>query len=221
MSYEIQGRTGPTTNVDTNLGTPRLGAHGESIVNQLGGKYYEETRRGNVYVHQTAVAGVVIPIYSSVTPLFNIWNVSAGSHNVVPIKLQISLEATATPQIQGPFVFALITAGVVIAVPISAFTDVDIISMKTLQACRNAQVRCSLTATVAAPTRFLQLPYANPGVFATATATVPLQCLDYDFDGTMIIPPGMCCSLAGIVSPCTHEYNVALYFAVVPVQPGI
>lgn len=220
MSYEVQGRTGPTTNVDTNLATPRVGAHGEVIVNQLCGKYYEDARRGNVYIARSAVAGVVPPIYTSVTPLFPLWNIST-SYNLVPIRLQ--LVPLAGPLVHGQYGFAVITAGAVIgaALPISAFTDANLISARTLLATTNDAVRFGSTATVVAPTQFLPVPICNLGVYAITTSAAPgiLGCA-VDFDGEFVIGPGMCVCLSGNVD-MVRAHLITLSFAIKPVQPGI
>lgn len=211
-------RTGPATCVDSNTADIRGGAHGELIVNQLCGKYYEDARRGDVYFARSAVAGVVPPIYTSVTPLFPLWNVST-SYNVVPIRLQ--LVPLAGPLVHGQYGFAVINAGPIIAVPISAFTEADLISARTLTACRNGAVRFGSTATVAAPAQFLPVPICNLGVYAITTSAAPgiLGC-GHDFDGEFVVGPGMCICLSGNVA-MSVAHLITLSFAIKPVQPGI
>jgi hypothetical protein len=196
----------------------RAGAHGETIVNQLCGKYYEDARRGNIYFARSAVAGVVPPIYTSVTPLFPLWNVSQA-FNLVPLRLQLT--PLAGPLIHGQYGFAIITAGFTLGVPISAFTDTDIICAKTLLAGRHPAVRFGSTATVAAPTQFLPIPICNQGVYAITTSTAPgLSSNDLDFDGQFVVPPGMCICLSGNVA-MSVAHLITLSFSIQPVQPGI
>jgi hypothetical protein len=210
-------QTGPQANADSHFGFPRGGARGELIYNQLNGKYYEQARRGNVFIARTAIAGVVIPIYTSVTPLFPLWNVSCDK-NLVPMRLTIA--CLGTPAVQGEIVFAIVYPGPAIGVPVTAFTEVDLLNAGTLRLVRNAAVRFGSTATIVAPAVWMNTGITSSGVFAAATATAPFGILGVDFDGSFVVPPGCLIAVSGNVAQ-TAAFSIQLSFSIEPVQPGL
>ena len=54
----LQTQVGPQNLPDGNFGLIRGGAQGEMVTTHLHGKFYEQARRGNVYIAYSVVAGV-------------------------------------------------------------------------------------------------------------------------------------------------------------------
>jgi len=70
---------------DGSTATINMGRANEVLVASLHGKYFEQCYRGNVYYISTATAGVVIPIASTLTPTYSVWNPAGSGKLMIPI----------------------------------------------------------------------------------------------------------------------------------------
>ncbi len=66
----------------------------ETVFSELHGKYYKQLKRGNIFMASTAVGGVVIPISTTLTPTFTLWNPTGSGVTVTPIALLVGWSAT-------------------------------------------------------------------------------------------------------------------------------
>jgi hypothetical protein len=175
------------------------GKQGDQIVSELHGKYYTQAYRGNVYWGSTALAGVTLPILSSTSPTFVLWNQST-TKNLSLIRIQIT-PTTAMTTASGYGYAFLPNAGSAVgtAAPVSAVTPITATRGPVLipnvagQGLSGAVVASAATLTSAATI------FRNNGMSAgtgaiTAPATQPI--LQEDFDGTLIIPP-LCLMIVG------------------------
>src|SRR5437870_11181754 len=74
--------------------TLNAGRANELLVAELHGKYFTECYRGNVFYGSTATSGVVIPIGSSTTPTYCVWNPAGSGKLLVPIVTLLGWTAT-------------------------------------------------------------------------------------------------------------------------------
>src|SRR3974390_634115 len=70
------------------------GRSNEGIVAELHGKYFTQNYRGNVYASSTATTGVVIPIATTLTPTYSIWNPAGSGKLCVAIVCYVGWTST-------------------------------------------------------------------------------------------------------------------------------
>ena len=199
-----QIRVGAPSNVSATDGNAydQLGGKStEGVVTELHGKYYTQNYRGNCFMVSTVGAGLAIPISSTVTPVVMLWNPLGSGKNLVPMRFT-AVRAMNTTTVQGAInLLAVFGAGSVIATG-SAITAFNQSALGTNLF--NAQLGGGILSVMKSSANGTNtLAAASVAVVATmgglttstlagavaAPASVP-ACV-YDFDGTLIIPPGV------------------------------
>jgi hypothetical protein len=194
------GLVNPPSNVSASDGTnlPALqGKQGDQIVSELHGKYYTQAYRGNVYWGSTALAGVTLPILSSTSPTFVLWNQST-TKNLSIIRVQIT-PTTAMTTASGYGYAFLPNAGQGLGTPVSAVTPITAtrgpVLIPTVAGAGNSVAVVASAATLGSAATM----FRNNGMSAgTGAITAPAQqpIMSEDFDGTLILPPG-CLMIVG------------------------
>jgi len=176
------------------------GRANEMLMAELHGKYYTQNYRGNVFIGSTTTTGVVIPIATTKTPVYTIWNPAGSGKNIVPIVSLFSWNATTS--VLGAVIWTATTgAGSTIATtaPIVTFTSPQAPVNANLGSGKTSVAKFgndSTTISITAAASF----YRNTGITATAsTAGAIISAWSWrdDWDGTAIIPPGNAIHLMG------------------------
>lgn len=172
--------------------TVNMGRANELIVSELHGKYFEQCYRGNIYYASTASTGVVIPIATTLTPTYSLWNPAGSGKLMVPVALLLGW--TSTTAALGEIVWMATTnagSGISSTAPFVAFGTGSGVNAN-LGSGKVSQMRTATggtTTLVAAPTF-----YRSTGLSITATtaatATGPGWTWRDDFDGTSVVGPG-------------------------------
>ena len=187
----------------------RQGALADLIVSELNGKYYEAAYRGNVYWAKAIVTAPVIFSTAAGTGGPLLWN-SSTAYNLVLLKMTVGITTVST-----------VAGSLGIATGLSTIpgtlTAIDsLFNAKNpgvlLTATANAQVSRVGTPTAAA-TNFIPCFSINTGALTVAAG---LQ-LSYEFDGSIIVPPGSFVSPAGSATLTTLVANIGLCWMEVPV----
>ncbi len=183
---------------DGTTSSVNLGRANDLIVSELHGKYFQQCYRGNVYLASTTTGGVVLPISSTLTPTYSLWNPAGSGKLIVPIVTLISWNVT-TGVFGGLVWHATTNAGSSISstAPFVAFgtgtaVNANIGSGKVSQ----LRVGSGGTTTLVAASTF----YRNLGMtLITGAVTVPTApfILRDDWDGSGILPPGNAIHLFG------------------------
>jgi hypothetical protein len=188
-----------TTATDGNTYTVPQGRQTEQIVSELHGKYYQWAYRGRMFIGSSPIAGVAIPISSTTAPTPCIWNPLGSGVNVVLIRYTAAYTG-GTGVVTGFGYYALTGAGATIgtAAPISAFaatTPTNAIIGGGLA----SKVKFSSTGTVTLTSAGTLVKAMNMGqaVTAATNTNLPQGGISEDFDGTLIIPPGVLFYTAG------------------------
>ena len=225
-----QVRIGPPSNVsgtDGNAYDQLGGKSAEGIVAELHGKYYTNTYRGNCFTVSTVGAGLAVPISSSTAPVVMLWNPLGSGKNLVPLRF-VATGAFNTTYVQGSInLLAVFGAGSVIATgsAITAFNQ-SVLGTNLFNAQLgggNVSVMKSSangTNTIAAASVLVvaSMGSLNPSTLAGAVAASPAaQALVYDFDGTMIIPPGVAVYPASSAGASSALVVMSFTWAEVPV----
>ena len=176
-----------------------FGRANEVIFSELHGKYFEQCYRGNVFYASTTTAGVVIPIASTLTPVYSLWNPTGSGKLMVPIVTLIGW--TATTAALGSFVWTLTTvAGSApgTGLPFTAFgtgTAINAYAGSTKVSLMRTATGGTTTLTAAATF------YRETGLQITATTAASSAAPGWtwrdDWDGTSVVSPGNAIHLMG------------------------
>lgn len=176
-----------------------VGRSNELIVSELHGKYFEQLYRGNVFYGNTATAGVVIAISSTLTPTFSIWNPAQSGKLMVPICALIGW--TATTAALGTFVWHSTTgagAGLATAAPFSAFGSGTPVNAN-LGSSKASAMRFAGggTTTLTAAASFYRGTGISTLPTTAATATASWWLARDEWDGNGCLQPGTAIHLFG------------------------
>lgn len=181
----------------------------------MSGRYYTDANLGNVFIGTQAAAGAVLPIFSSTSPVFVVWNPLGSGKNIVPIWLTMGYVDTTGAA--GAFVIGYQTgvgSQIATGAPVTALTHVAPINAKLgggSSAARFAPATCTLTAGCA---RLMDIG-VNQTVLTAATTSSPQWMAEKKFDGELIITPGSLIVVGGNIATLS-KHVVTMCWAEVP-----
>lgn len=193
---------------------------GSAVVAKLHGNFYTQNYRGNVFVGTTAIGGVVLQIYTGLTNTtfgYGLWNPSGSGKNLVPIR--VALGYVSTVSIAGNIVYSYLPGvGSSVGTPISTFTGVTPICCNlggggasvAKFAAGAGSVVIAGTPTFLKTTGVSQFALTPGGTSQGQWTSVE------DFDGSLIIPPGVLFLIGGNVAQL-GVFDVATTWEEVPV----
>lgn len=191
---DIMAQVGPQTASDGSKILPRLGKTGEVVTQQLGADYYELTKRGKVFMGQTAVGGVAPGTALGTTAAFALYNPAGSGIDLVVLKTTVAyLSGTLGA---GNLVYAFNVNPVAAAV-----TGTAIVAYSGYLTNANGAGKPLTTATLPT-TPVLAYPFASLTALLASTAVSLYQIVD-EPRGSIIVPPGCCVSVQGIAAAGT------------------
>jgi hypothetical protein len=158
-----------------------LDNQGSQLASELHGKFYQASVRGNAFSFRTAEAGVTIPIVSATAGVYMITN-PVGSGKVLEL-IRFVIGLTTATEVVGVIGFGIQPTSAA-----TTYTTAGVLANNLHGAGKQsvATVWTSVTQTAVAATGGLFKPLVSvPAV----TGNTPFA-LEYDFDGTWLIPPG-------------------------------
>lgn len=175
------------------------------------GRYYPETKDGNVFIGSTAAAGVAFPISTGTAVTFGLWNTSP-TKNAVLMKLDIGYTsgtiALGTIGIANQYVsFATYTGG-----PLTAATAGTAKNAFLGNGANSSMTFIPATATLTAGGTALQWLGKSS---ESATAGTGVFNANYDFSGDIIVAPGNIVFVCGSVAQ-TALFSMSLTWAEFP-----
>ena len=164
--------------------------------------WYGLAKQGRVFTGNIAAAGVVLPIYSGTTQQVGLWNPLGNTKDL--IVRRISLTYVSGTGAAGGFVIgqrADAPAAVGTGLAITAFTETAAIPGygATGGLAQSAKYGQGATLTVTAPTVFRHLGL-NQTVLTAATTGSPQWQSSFDFEGDLVVVPGMAIFVAGAIA---------------------
>ena len=223
-----QIQVGAPSNVsatDGGLYTQLGGKSTEGIIAELHGKYYTQNYRGNMFMVSTVGAGLAIPILSTMAPTLVLWNPLGSGKNAVLVRASLANTNNATTAAGAIFLMADFNAGNTIATGacFTAFTQAALGTnlFNCMLGGGNVSVmKSSATATntlTAASTLIVAtLGSSGVGTVAGMVAANSAPAIVYDFDGSIIVPPGVAVHLAAGAAT-TALFTQTLVWEEVPV----
>ena len=172
--------------------TANFGRANDLIVSELHGKYFQQCYRGNLFYSSTASTGVVLPISTTLTPTYSLWNPSGSGKLLVPVVCYLGW--TSTTAALGEIVWMATTnagSGISSTAPFVAFGTGTPVN-GNLGSGKSSQMRVAnggTTTLVAASTFYRSTGWSITATTA-ATATGPGWTWRDDFDGSSVVPPG-------------------------------
>jgi hypothetical protein len=192
------------------------GKSGQAIVSAMHGTHYTSNARGNVYIGSQAATGVALPAVVSTTQQCGLFNPLGSGVNLSLIKLNMGFVSGTCLGMH--FVLGYKTgcgasiatgsAGITVATlatPISARLD-----GKTA-----GGVFMSAGITTAAPALLMTLGISQLVMTPATTSAVTFD-TDYEFDGTLIVPPGSAIFVAGAAANEVGVYCISLIWEELP-----
>jgi hypothetical protein len=193
----------------------RTGTYGDLIVSEMYGKYGELVKSGYVFAARVATAAA-IPVNTTLTNSPTLWNTASSGKLVIPLKILISPTAIGTPVLTGFTICYLLNAGdaVATAAPVVTFTNIAPVNL-LLGRGSVASTKFS-GATVTFTTQPAILYDIGMGHWIEGTAATGLPYLmAYDFDSTLMMPPGTLISI-GATAATSTTFNTTIIFAELP-----
>jgi hypothetical protein len=197
------------------------GRAGEALATQLHGKYYTQVYRGNVFIGSTAIAGVKLPISTTTTHVFAVWNPAGSLKNLVPLKLYAGL-LNDTTAVAGHIVYQYkANVGTVVgaASQLTTFTSATIVNANLGAGVQSVAKFAALAGAVVidVAATFLKNAGINQLATSTTSSTTQMQWTTVEeFEGTLIIPPNtLFCVSAN--AALLNSLDLALVWEEVPV----
>lgn len=163
-------------------------------------------------------AGITVPIYNSTSPTFALWNPAGSNKLIVPVRMSIGVEATATPAIATlGFSQKLSTgASAATAAPIAAFTDGNVWNGRIGRTGGNyGRLGVATTTLTAAGDFFYSLGFSQ----ATIALAAGLVNLTHEFNDALILEPGTLIHLVGNPAAPVEAMTPSIVWYEVPYQP--
>lgn len=186
----------PESYGDGTIGQARETTEAAAVSGEYCGKYYELCARGNLFIYETAVAGIALTTVAA-TNQFTVWNPAGSGKNFIPLVVRIGFVSGAA--IIAGFIgyYRYPYAGANIGLPFSVFTDIAItpayIGGPTRQV---SSMRFSTTNTLPAAPTFQRTSNFSLLQGRQATAWWPFKMIE-DLGGAIVVPPGTTFTIAG------------------------
>jgi hypothetical protein len=183
------------------------------------------TLAGQMFTSKGSVGGtgITVPIYSTTSPTFSLWNPSGSNKILVPVSIQLGTEATATVAIGSLALSVVYNTGGAFAtgLPIAAFTDAVVYNGRTrygssaVQAANNSgRVGIGTTTLTTAGTTFYEL-----GLSQATTALAPgWVWMEHDFQDKLALDPGTFIHLVGNPAAPVEAMNASICWYEIPYQ---
>jgi hypothetical protein len=222
-----RGRVGPDTLGDGAEAKIRQGRNAEQVVQDLHGRFYEQTFRANVYCGGMGLTAINAATFTSATldatetPIAGVWNPSASQVNLVIIEATLGLTMTALAATGGgPYVWATSTGNGVITTGAQPFNRKTLLRAGSSARDMTGLALTGLTTNMIV--RFGSSLFGGSAENAAFTATAVAmqtqqQAAKEYFNGSLIVPPGGVLALLATTTPVAHSAVSALVWEEVPI----
>jgi hypothetical protein len=211
---------------------PRIAHEGQQAIDFLHGKHYVDCLRGRIFSQATSPVGVAIPIYStaagSVEGGLPLWNPPGSGVVVELLRIDICY-ASGTADYGSIGIMAMSLNGIGTATGCSAFAAKTPMNGYLLGGQGSRVVSSNLgtvtvsnAGTVGAPTAGVLgagwvRTIADQNLEAQTGTPLPTGIRTYDFDGTLIVPPGVMIYLAAMRATTAALFATCMAWKEVPI----
>jgi hypothetical protein len=207
MGIEVNGRVGPGFAQDGSLADPRMTKDLGTVIQELHGKYYEATYRGNVFTCSTSAAGTTLvaanlsPLAAGGTPIIGLYNPQSSGKNLVINKVNVAVVTltASTGNIVWNYALNQTITAATNGVITSNFLGGSAASV--VKAYVNTATTGSTAAIMLRPAFQVQEVSAVGDIFGLA---------EQDINGDIIVPPGALIALANGISNTTTVLSASI-----------
>ncbi len=164
--------------------------------------FVQQALAGNNFVGSSLVAGVDLPISTTLSPTFALWNPVGSGVNLVLNTLMLDAIDVTTPLLTAAVLsFVANTGGnAATGAPVAAFTN-TLPFPAAVGGSKASKARFGLAATLtAAGAVFYALGYNRE----SATVAVGNQVFQHNFNGAVVVPQGTLIHLCGVAAFTTN-----------------
>jgi len=187
--YEAYGLVGPVSLGDGAISPVRQGKTGELVTHSMHGHYFEGAARGNLFIVDTAVAGIAVGIALDDAPPMALWN--PPNSGILTVIQQVwvgyvagSLGAGTMAHMVNPSQLTAPSGGT------------ELVPRGGLLGVIRGKTRAYVGSTISAAGVILR-PSLHLGAALASTATFPAKAYD-EVNGSIVIPPGKAWGYMGI-----------------------
>lgn len=212
----IQTLVGPQISADGTTPSLRAGRSSEAIVQELHGRFYEQTFRGNVYsfgISNTALVAanaIATGVTSSAQPVVGLYNPSTSPVNLVILQASVVTTTVANTAVApGGFMWVGSAGNTGVS------TGSTPVNMKTLVASGSSGKAFAVSTALTGLTNSLATLRASgiASINAAGPATAISQSISNtveNVDGSIIVPPGGVVALMNQLSTSTISVSVSI-----------
>jgi len=192
----------------------RASDFGEQVMLLGGSDYQEYNRQGQLYVAKSGAAAA-IPVQSALTNSPTLWNPASSGKVLIPCLLQLGVGSVGTPVLTSLTVSYVKNTGDTAAtnLPLATFTNIAPVGLTLGHGASAAKFANATVTFTTNPTLLLDLGVLH-WLEGTAASGAMIN-LQYDFKGSIIMPPGTSISIGAIAATST-TYWTSIIFAEVP-----
>ena len=197
--------------------TPMVaGRGGDHLISEVHGRFYHMAYRGNVFYARSPVAGTIIPIDSDTTAghyTFGLLNPSGSNMNLDLLQVRCELSATSTG-IAGA-VYLVAFSGPVLTVILAGTTTTLAAGVQNAMALSGNTPKSSLLSVYTVAATQADKHLCAIGSFDAVTTAAGPKLLR-NFDGGMVVPPGVMIGVNGSAAQ-TSIAHIEFMYAEVPI----
>lgn len=202
---------------DGTLASQTGGRQGQGLVDEVHGRYFNQSYRNNLWVASNATgAPVAVPLFATnATPLFGVFNPAGSGKAIVPVRINFGW--TAGTGIAGCLGYAYVnpagTAAAGTAAPISTYTAGPTIQMAQVGLPYSGQTVFGISFSIGGAVSALKMHrWSSLGQGAPITSTAAVWNMFEEFDGTVIIPPNtLWAPVASVAIAETFQISLVAY----------
>ena len=213
LDFQAQaGNSGPfSKNAPVYL---RSSDFGEQVMVPGGSDYQEYNRQGQLYVAKSGAAAA-IPIQSTLTNSPTLWNPASSGKVLIPCLLNLGVGTVGTPVLTSFTVSYVKNTGDTAAtnLPLATFTNIAPVGLILGHGASVAKFANAVVTFTTNPTLLMDTGILH-WLEGTAASGAMINC-QYDFKGTIIMPPGTSISIGAITATST-TYWTSIIFAEIP-----
>lgn len=210
MGFRLDGWVGTNQMTDGNQAgaLTRFARDGSMVVAESHGKFYEQASRGNMYIAQAPAIALIIAATTGGHP--TLWNPLGSGVNAEIVRVSLTWVTGANSAIA--LIWAITApAGATYATgaPIATWVNVAPQNVLPTSAKVSSMKWAPATNTFSAAPAYL----CGIGVgLGNAAPTVVPEQINIDYDGMLVIPPGVALSLCSLSGTTTATYLVTIYY---------
>lgn len=181
------------------------------------GRYYPDVLNGNMFIGSTATAGVKPGIVGATAHKYAIWNPLGSGKNIIPISIDIGYVDTTSAAGNIGFDYQTgVGAQIATGGPITAITQVAPLNALLSGGASSVAKFAPATITFAAATTFLMTFGFSQLVTTAATTSSIGWHWQYNFEGKLVIPPGVAVAVSGAAAPLSN-LNITTFWIEAPI----